>query len=99
MFETGIGKKELSPPQRRHVLLRLEGVVHGQGRHKFKRLLHFVGGEKMFPLLLVKIRSRFWSCQIFGMFEEGISTISTVYLVVGEFLRGPPNFRLPTPFL
>ena len=99
MFEARIREKETSPPRRRRVLSRPEGVIHGPRKHKLKRNLHFYGGGRVSPPLSVKIRSRFWSCQIFGMSEEGISTISTVYLVAGKFLRGLPNFRLPVPFL
>ena len=99
MFEARVGEEELSPPQRRHVLLRLKRMVYGQRRHKFKGILPFDRREKMLRPLLVKIRNRFWSCQIFGMSEEGIFAISAVCLVAGKFLRGPPNLRLPAPFL
>src|SRR6266702_3583673 len=99
MFEARVGEKELSPPQRRRVLLRLKRVMYGQRRHKFKRIFQFDRGERAFLPLLVKIRSRFWSCQIFGMSEEGISAISAVCLVADKFLRGLPNFWLPAPFL
>jgi len=99
MFETRVGEEKLSPPQRRHVLLRLRRVIYGQRRRRFKEIFPYDRGERVFPTLLVKIRSRFWSCQIFGMSEEGISTISTVYLVAGKFLRGLPNFRLPASSL
>jgi len=99
MFEARVGEEELSPPQRRHVLLWLKRVTYGPREHKLKRRFHFDRGERVFLPLLVKIRSRFWSYQIFGMPEEGISTISTVYLVASKFLRGLPNFRLPAPFL
>ena len=99
MFEARVREKELSSPRRRRVLPKLEGVMHGPRKHKLKRNLHFDGGGGVSPPLSVKIRSRFWSCQTFGMSEEGISTISTVYLVAGKFWRGLPNFRLPAPFL
>ena len=99
MLEAGLGKKELSPPQRRHVLLRLKVVRYGFRRRKFKGAFRFVIGERVFFPLLVKIRNRFWSCQIFGMSEEGISAISAVCLVAGKFLWGLPNLRLLAPFL
>lgn len=41
MFEARGGVKELSPPQRRRVLLRLKEVRYGQRRHKFKRIFCF----------------------------------------------------------
>jgi len=98
MFEARVREKELSPPRGRRVLPRLGGVMHGPRKHKLKRNLHFDGGGRAPPPLSVKIRSRFWSCQTFGMSEEGISTISTIYLAAGKFLRGLPNFRLSAPF-
>jgi len=36
MFEARVGEKELSPPWRRRVLLRLRVVSYGQRRRKFK---------------------------------------------------------------
>src|SRR6266702_3103522 len=99
MFEARIGAKELSPPRKRRVFLRLQIVRYGPRRRRLKRIFQFERGERMFLPLLVKIRSRFWSCQIFGMSEERISAISAVCLVVGKFLRGLPNFWLPAPFL
>ena len=81
----------------RHRILKV--IWYGQGWHRFKPVPHFDRGKMVFLHLLVKIRSRFWSCQIFGMSEEGISAISTVCLVAGKFLRGLFNFQLPTPFL
>ena len=99
MLEAGLGKKELSPPQWRHVPLKLRAVRYGPRRRKFEGAFRFVTGERVSPPLLVKIRSRFWPCLVLGMSEEEISTISTVYLVAGKFLRELPNFRLPAPFL
>ena len=99
MLEARLRKKELSPPQRRHVFRRLRVVRHGPRRRKFKGAFHFVMGERAFPPFLVKIRSRFWSCQVFGMSEEEISAISAVCPVAGKFLWGLPNLRLLAPFL
>ena len=99
MLEARVGKKELSPPQRRRVLLRLRVVRYGTRRRKFKGAFRFVIGERVFFPLLVKIRSRFWSCQVFGMSEEEISAISAVYPVAGKFLWGLPNLKLLAPFL
>src|SRR6266568_1400193 len=99
MLKAGLGKKELPPPQRRHVPPRLRVGGYGPRRCKFKGAFHFVIGERVLFPLLVKIRSRFWSCQFFGMSREGISTVSTVCLVAGEFLWGLPNLKLLAPFL
>ena len=99
MFEARVREKETPPTRRHRALPRPEGVIYGPRKRKLKRKLHFYGGGRVSPPLSVKIRSRFWSYQIFGMSEEGISTISTVYLVAGKFLRGLPKFRLPAPFL
>ena len=96
MLEAWVGMKGLYPFQRHRIL---KVVWYGQGWHKFKPVLRFDRGKMVFLSLLVKIRSRFWSCQIFGMSEERISAISTVCLVAGKFSRGLPNFRLPAPFL
>ena len=76
MLEARLGKKELSPPQRRHVLLRLRVVRYGPKRRKFKEAFRFVIGERVFFPLLVKIRSRFCSRQNFGVSEERFSAIS-----------------------
>ena len=99
MSEARVREKELSSPRRRRVLPKLEGVMHGPRKHKLKRTLHFDGGGGVSPPLSVKIRSRFWSCQTFGMSEEGISAISAVCLIADKFLWGFPDLRLPAPFL
>ena len=99
MFEARVGEKELSPPRRRRVLLRLGVVSYGQMRRKFKGALRFVRGERVFPPFLVKIQSMFCSRQDFGVLEERFSAISAVCLVAGKFLRGLPNFRLPASFM
>jgi len=99
MSEARVREKELSSPQEHRIFPRFEGVMCGPKMHKFKRNLHFDRGKRMFPPFLVQIRSRFWSCQIFGMSAEGISTISTVYSAAGKFLQGLPHFRLSAPFL
>uniref|UniRef100_A0A7N2MEG3 Uncharacterized protein n=1 Tax=Quercus lobata TaxID=97700 RepID=A0A7N2MEG3_QUELO len=66
MFETRVGEEKLSPPQGRHVLLKLRRVIYGQRRHRFKEIFPYDRGERMFPTLLVKIRSRFFCCLSFG---------------------------------
>jgi len=96
MFEAWIGMKGLRTLQRHRIL---KVIWYGQGWHRFKPVLRLDRRKMVFLLLLVKIRSRFWSCQIFGMSEEGISTISTVCLVAGKFLWGLPNLKLLAPFL
>uniref|UniRef100_A0A7N2KQS8 Senescence-associated protein n=2 Tax=Quercus TaxID=3511 RepID=A0A7N2KQS8_QUELO len=96
MLEAWVGMKDLYPLQRHRIL---KVVWYGQGWHRFKPVLRFDRGKMVFLPLLVKIRSRFWSCQIFGMSEEGISAIIAVCLVAGKFSRGLLNFRLPAPFL
>ena len=95
MFEAGMGVKGLRALQGDRIL---RVIRCGQGWHRFEPVLRFDRGKSALLPLLVKIRSRFWSCQVFGMSEEEISTISTVYLVAGKFLRGLPNFRLPALF-
>ena len=99
MLEAGLGKKELSPPQWRHVPLKLRAVRYRPRRRKFKGTFRFVIGERVFPPFLVKIRSRFWTCQVFGMSEEEISAINAVCPVAGKFLWGLPNLKLLAPFL
>ena len=99
MFEARVGEKEIFSPQRRRVLLRLKVVMYGQRRHKFKRILRFDRGEKVFLPLLVKIRSRFCSRQDFGVSEEGFSAIITSTLSQANFRCRLLNFRLPAPFL
>ena len=91
--------KELHPPQRHRTLPRLKVIWSGQGRHKFKvsSRLDMVGTAP--PPLSVKIRSRFWSYQIFGVSEEMFSAISAVCYTAGVVPWRPINFRLPAPFL
>jgi len=85
MFEARVGEKELYPPRRRRVLLRLKVVRYGQRRRKFKGTFRFDGGERVFLPLLVKIRSRFCSCQNFGVSEERFSAISASALLQANF--------------
>ena len=56
-------------------------------------------GEIVFLLLLVKIRSRFWSHQILGASEVEFSAISAVCYIASVVTWRPINFRLPAPFL
>ena len=71
-----VGKKELPPPQKSRAFMRLITVKYGHRKHKFRRVLRLdPGGRVPFPLL-AKIRSRFCSCQNFGMSEERFSAIS-----------------------
>ena len=99
MFEASVEMEELNPPQRHRTLPRRKVVWSRQGRHRFKvsSRLDMVG---MVPShLLVKIRSRFWSRQMFGVSEERFSAISAVCLVAGKFWCRLLNFRLPAPSL
>ena len=91
--------EELHPPQRHRTLPRLKVVWSEQGRHRFKVTSRLDKVGTVPPPLSVKIRSRFWSYQIFGVSEERISAISAVCLVAGKFLWRLLNFRFPAPFL
>ena len=99
MSEARVEEKELFPPRKRRVLLRLKVVRYGHKKHKFKRILRFDRGERVFLPLLVKIRSRFCSCQNFGVSEERFSAISVSALLQANFWWKLLNFRLPAPFL
>ena len=99
MFEARVGKNGLSPPQKRRVLLRLKIARYGHRKHKFKKILHFDRRERVSLPLLVKIRSRFCSCQNFGVSEERFSAISASALLQANIWRKPLNFQLPAPFL
>ena len=85
MLEAGLGKKELSPPQRRHVPLKLRAMRYGPRRRKFKGAFRFVIGERVFFPLLVKIRSKFCSRQNFGVSEERFSATSASALLQANF--------------
>ena len=97
MFKARV--KELHPPQRHRTLPKLKVVWSGQGRHRLKvsSRLDMVGTTP--PPLLVKIRSRYLSYQIFGMSEDRFSSLSVVCFFAGTILWRLINFRLPTPFL
>ena len=99
MFEAWVGMKGLHTLQRHRILMILKVMWYGQGRHRFKSVPRFDKGEMVFLPLSVKIRSRFWSHQIFSVSEERISAISAVCLVAGKFLWRLLNFRFPAPFL
>ena len=99
MFEAWVEVEEPYPPQRHRILPRLKVVRSGQGRHRFKVTSRLDKVGTVPPPLSVKIRSRFWSHQIFGVSEERISATSAVCLVAGKFLWRLLNFRLPAPFL
>ena len=94
-----MGMKGLYPLQRHRILMILKVMWYGQGWHRFKLVPCFDKGKMVLLPLSAKIRSRFWSCQSFGMSEERISAINAVCLVAGKFLRGLLNFRFPAPFL
>ena len=98
MFEARVGEKELSPPRRRRVLLRLRVVGYGQRRRKFKGALRFVRGERVFLPLLVKIRSRFCSRQNFGVSEERFSAVSASASFQANFLVKVPQLPAPCTF-
>ena len=97
MFEAWV--KELHPPQRHRTPPKLKVVWLGQGRHRFKvsSRLDMVGTIP--PPLSVKIRSRFWSYQIFGVLEERFSSLCAICFFAGMILWRLINFRLPAPFL
>ena len=99
MSEAWVEVEELHPPQRHRTLPRRKVMWPGQGRHRFKvsSRLDMVGTVP--SPLLVKIRSRFWSRQIFGVSEERFSAISAVCLVAGKFWCRLLNFRFPAPSL
>ena len=99
MFEARVGEKEFSPPLRRRVLLRLQRARYGRRRHKFKGISRFDRGEMAFLPLLVKIRSRFCSCQNFGVSEERFTATSASALLQANFWQRLLNFRLPAPLL
>ena len=95
MFEAWVGVEELHPPQRHQILPRLKVVWSGQRRHRFKITSRLDKVGTIPPPLSVKIRSRFWSYQIFGMSEEMFFAISAVC-----FITGAPNMeahQLPAP--
>ena len=70
MLEAWVGMMGLCPLQRHQILMILKVIWYGQGWHRFKPVPRFDKGKMVFLPLLVKIRSRFWSCQIFGMSED-----------------------------
>ena len=107
MFEARMGMKEPHPLQKHWVLPRLRMARSGQGRQRLKTVLrsHKVGAG---PLpLSVKIRSRYWSRQIFDATAVGFSVISTIRFIASaanieahQLSVWPPmNTQLPAPFL
>ena len=99
MFEARMWVKELHSPQRHRTLPRLKVMWSGQGRHRFKIIFRLGKGKMVFLPLSVKIRSRYWSHQIFGASEARFSAISAVCFIAGMILWRLINFRLPAPFL
>ena len=95
MSEAWVEVEELHPPQRHRTLPRLKVVWSEQGRHRFKVASRLDKVGTVPPPLSVKIRSRFWSHQIFGVSEERFSAISAVYYTAGVVPWRPINFRLP----
>ena len=78
MFEARVGVKEPHPLQRHWVFLRLKIARSGQGRQRLKVVLCFRKVGAMPPPLSVKIRSRCWSRQIFGVTAVGCLVVSTI---------------------
>ena len=78
MFEARVGVKEPHSLQKHQVLPRLKMARSGQGRQRFKTVLHFHEVGAMPPLLSVKIRSRCWSRQTFGATAVGFLVVSTI---------------------
>ena len=78
-----------------------------QGRQRLKIVLRFHMVEAIPPPLLVKIRSRYWSRQIFGATAVGFTVIITIRSIVSAAnmeahqlpVWPPTNTLLPTPFL
>ena len=73
-----MGVKEPHPLQRHQVLPRLKMARSGQGRQKLKTAFHFHKVGAMPPPLSVKIRSRCWSRQIFGVTAAGFLVVSII---------------------
>ena len=73
-----MGVKEPHPLQKHWVSPRLKMAQSGQGRRRLKTALPFhKAGEKP-PLPSAKIRSRYWSHQIFGVAAMGFLIVGTI---------------------
>ena len=78
MFEAKVGVKEPHPLQKHWVSPRLKMVQSGQVRWRLKIVFPFhKAGEKSLPPS-AKIRSRCWSCQIFGVTTMGFLIVGTI---------------------
>ena len=78
MFEAKMRVKGLHPLQKHWVSPRLKMARSGQGRRRLKTALPFrKAGEKP-PLPSAKIRSRYWSHQIFSATAIGFLTVGTI---------------------
>ena len=79
MFEAKVGVKGPHPFQKHWVSLRLKMARSGQGRRRLKIALPFhKAGEKP-PLPSAKIRSRYWSPQIFSATAMGFLIVGTIH--------------------
>ena len=78
MFEAKVGVKGPHPFQKHWVSPRLKMTRSGQGKQRLKTALPFrKAGEKP-PLPSAKIRSRYWSHQIFSATAMGFLTVGTI---------------------
>ena len=78
MFEARVGVKEPHPLQKHWVFLSLRMARSGQGRQRLKTALRFHKMEAIPPPLSVKIRSRYWSRQIFDATALGLLIVGTI---------------------
>ena len=78
MFKVKVGVNGPHPLQKHWVSPRLKMAQSGQGRRRLKTALPFrKAGEKL-PLPSAKIRSRYWSHQIFSATAIGFLTVGTI---------------------
>ena len=78
MFKARVGVKEPYSLQRHWILPKLKVARSGRGRHRLKTILCFYKVGAISPPLSVKIRSRYWSRQIFGAIAVGFPVASTI---------------------
>ena len=102
-----MGVKDPHSFQRHWVSPSLRMAWPGQGRQRLKTVLRFHKVGVIPPPLSVKIRSRYWSRQIFGATAVEFPVISTSRSIASatnmeahQLLVWPPmNTPLPAPFL
>ena len=78
MVGTKIGVKGSHPLQKHWVSPRLKMARSGQGRRRLKTALPFPKAGEKPSLPLAKIRSRYWSHQIFGATAMGFLIVGTI---------------------